>query len=150
VVTAAFPNLSILSAWLREQDENTCLLCAGWKDHPNLEDTIFAGAVARKVKSDFYYYQDTAMMAETLFNAANLRKKYFMQNSSHYHRLVHLNLQEEVKYCLRNDTHPTLPVLVGGELHDCTRSNGKFDDFKQSTLDEQNRLLEATETLKDR
>ncbi|MDX2286417.1 MAG: 2-phosphosulfolactate phosphatase [Bacteroidia bacterium] len=134
IVVGAFPNISILSDWLIAQNQHVCLLCSGWKDHVNLEDTIFAGAVARKLRNDFYGFQDTTLMAESLFQAANHRKRYFMRNSSHYHRLIHLNLQEEVKYAMRRDTHPSLPMMIGDELYDISGHLENYQAYKESIL----------------
>ncbi len=124
IVAGSFCNISVLVDWLIEQNEHVCLLCAGWRDHLTLEDTIFAGAVCRKLKGHFQRFQDTALVAETLFLSANLRKRYFFRNSSHYHRLTHLHLQEEVKYAMRRDAHPVLPVMIGDELHDISKLKG--------------------------
>lgn len=132
VIVGSFPNTTILCEWLAEQNEHICLLCSGWQDHPNIEDTIFAGAVARQLKSKFHYYQDSALMADSLFFMANLRKKHFMESSSHYNRLIHLNLQKEVKYCLRWDTHPVLPVLIENELRDISKLKGDYVTIKHN------------------
>ena len=143
IVIGAFPNISLLCKWLIEQNENVCLLCSGWQDHPNIEDTIFAGAVARELSNHFYYYQDSALMADMLYFIANIRKKYFMKNSSHYNRLIHLNLQKEVKYCLRWNTHEVLPVLIGEELYDISKMEGDFYEIKATIMKEQAQIVAA-------
>jgi 2-phosphosulfolactate phosphatase len=136
IIIGAFPNIQILCNWLRAQNEHIVLLCSGWQDHPNIEDTIFAGAVARELANDFYYYQDSALMADMLYFIANVRKKYFIRNSSHYNRLIHLNLQKEVKYALRWNTHPVLPLLIGDELRDISKMEGDLDTIKKQLLQE--------------
>lgn len=119
IIVGSFANLSALTAYLLKRKENVVLLCSGWKDKPNLEDTIFAGAMVRKLRPQFYRYQDTALIAETLYRNANRRKRYFLRNSSHFNRLFHiLQIQKDVKYALRPDLHPVLPVLVGDRLVD--------------------------------
>ncbi|GAB4404121.1 MAG: 2-phosphosulfolactate phosphatase family protein [Bacteroidia bacterium] len=139
IVAGAFSNLSLLAQWLIEQDQHVCLLCAGWRDNLTLEDTIFAGALAWKLRHDFRRFQDTALVAETLYHAANVRKRFFFRHSSHYYRLVHLNLQKEVKYSMRRDTHPVLPLMIGDELHDISKVSGGYQAFKQQVLAEQAR-----------
>ncbi|MCC6541342.1 MAG: 2-phosphosulfolactate phosphatase, partial [Flavobacteriales bacterium] len=49
LVVGSFLNLSALSAWLVKQDDNILLLCSGWKDKFNLEDSVFAGAVMERL-----------------------------------------------------------------------------------------------------
>ncbi len=135
IIVGSFSNISLLSSWLIEQNEHVCLLCAAWKDNITLEDSIFAGALARRLRHHFRRFQDTSLVAETLFQAANLRKRYFFRHSSHFHRLVHLNLQEEVKYAMRRDTHPVLPIMVGDELRDISHCEGDYRIYKETVLD---------------
>jgi len=116
VVVGSFANITVLSEWLGGQNENILLLCSGWKNRINLEDSIFAGALVKRLRHWYDLHEDTALIAETLYKSANFRKRYFMRNSSHYQRLLHLNLQKDVKYCLRKDTHPVIPVFEHGYL----------------------------------
>jgi 2-phosphosulfolactate phosphatase len=117
VVIGAFSNLSILTHYLLSRNENVVLLCSGWKDQPNLEDTIFAGCMVNRLRKNYRLYEDTALMAETLYRVANRRKRYYLRNSSHFNRLFHiLQIQKDVKYSLRRDTHPVLPRLYGERL----------------------------------
>ncbi len=135
IVVGSFANLTILSEWLIAQNKNVCLLCSGWRDHPTMEDTVFAGAVVRKLRHDFRQFQDTALMAESLYQAANIRKRYFFSHSSHFNRLVHLNLQEEVKYALRRDTHPVIPMMIGDALYEISRYEGDYHELKTQILE---------------
>lgn len=117
IVIGAFANLSKLSEYLIKRRENVVLLCAGWKDKPNLEDTAFAGAMVRKLRSHFRLFEDAALIAETLYRNANRRKRYYLRNSSHFNRLFHkLQIQKDVKYALRRDTHGVIPKLIGEHL----------------------------------
>ena len=117
IVVGSFANLTTLTDYLSKRNENVVLLCAGWKEKPNLEDTIYAGAMVRKLRPQFRRFQDTALIAETLFRMANRRKRYFIRNSSHFNRLYHiLQIQKDVKYALRPDLHPVIPKLVGNRL----------------------------------
>lgn len=134
IIVGSFANLSMLSNYLIKRNENVVLLCAGYKGMPNLEDTIFAGAMVRKLRPQFRRLQDAALIAETLYRNANRRKRYFIRNSSHFNRLYHiLQIQQDVKYALRPDLHPVLPVLVGNRLVDL---NGPYwNEFKAKAKD---------------
>ena len=119
IVVGSFANLQVLANYLLEKQENVVMLCAGWKEKPNLEDTIFGGAMVKKLRPQFRRFQDTALMAESLYRNASRRKRYFIRNSSHFNRLYRiLQIQKDVKYALRPDTHPVLPKLVGNQLID--------------------------------
>jgi 2-phosphosulfolactate phosphatase len=117
VVIGAFPNFTVLCNYLIDRNENVVLVCSGWKDKPNLEDTIFAGAMVNRLRPYFRLYEDTTLIAETLYRSANRRKRYFLRSSSHFNRLFHkLQIQKDVKYSLRRDTHPVIPKLYGDHL----------------------------------
>jgi 2-phosphosulfolactate phosphatase len=117
IVVGAFPNFTALTNYLIERNENVVLVCSGWKDKPNLEDTIFAGAMVNRLRPFFRLYEDTTLIAETLYRSANRRKRYFLRSSSHFNRLFHkLQIQKDVKYSLRRDTHPVIPKLYGDHL----------------------------------
>src|SRR6201996_1312630 len=45
VVIGSFLNLTAICNWLKDQQDDVLLVCAGWKNNFNLEDTTFAGAV---------------------------------------------------------------------------------------------------------
>jgi 2-phosphosulfolactate phosphatase len=110
VVIGAFANQSILEDYLRFRQQDVILLCSGWKYEINIEDTIFAGAVVAELEPYFTIQNDAAMLAMYLYKEADQRKKYFMQKSTHFHRLIEMDLQADVKYSLRRDTHPVLPI----------------------------------------
>lgn len=117
IIVGAFPNFTALTNYLIERNENVVLVCSGWKDKPNLEDTIFAGAVVNRLRPYFRLYEDTTLIAETLYRSANRRKRYFLRSSSHFNRLFHkLQIQKDVKYSLRRDTHAVIPKLYGDHL----------------------------------
>lgn len=137
IVVGSFSNISTLAHWLIRQNEHVCLLCAGWRDNLTLEDTIFAGAMARKLRNHFDRFQDTCLVAETLFNSANNRKRYFFRHSSHFRRLIHLKLQEEVKYAMRRDTHPVIPMMIGNALYDISAYQDDFKAYASQVLQTQ-------------
>ncbi len=146
IVVGSFANLSILAQWLIKQNEHVCLICAGWRDHITLEDTIFAGALARKLRHDFRRFQDTTLVAETLYNSANTRKRYFFRHSSHFQRLIHLKLQEEVKYAMRRDTHPVIPMMIGDALYDISSYQEDFKEYQKEILAVQPKYISTHST----
>ena len=61
VVIGAFLNLQSLCDWLKIQEKDVLLLCAGWKDQFNLEDTLFAGAVVNQLRKSFVHFDDASV-----------------------------------------------------------------------------------------
>lgn len=46
IIIGSFLNLNSVADMLKSSDRDLFLFCAGWKDKFNLEDTLFAGALA--------------------------------------------------------------------------------------------------------
>jgi len=116
VVIGAFLNVTVLVQWLRQQDKDVVLLCAGWKDQFNLEDTLFAGAVVHALKDDFVHFDDACVAAEDMYLLAKGDLRGYLKKSSHSHRLAQLNIEEDVQFCLRQDVCSVIPVLKGDKL----------------------------------
>ena len=72
LVIGSLLNLDALSEWLIAQKKNTLLLCSGWKDKMNLEDTICAGAIADQMLADpaFQSFEDSTIVAKYLCRSA--------------------------------------------------------------------------------
>ena len=116
IVIGAFANQTILQDYLRTKNEDVILLCSGWKYEINIEDTIFAGAVINELSGIFELGNDAAFMAMHLYKEADRRKRFFMQSSTHFQRLIEMDLQADVKYSLRRDSHNVIPILKGNEI----------------------------------
>jgi len=116
VVIGAFLNLQSLCDWLKIQEKDVLLLCAGWKDQFNLEDTLFAGAVVNQLRKSFVHFDDASVAAEDLYMLAKDDLRAYVGKSSHSHRMVALNIGEDVKFCLQLDICEAIPVLVGDAL----------------------------------
>lgn len=118
VVIGAFSNITALCDWLKTQDRDILLLCSGWKNRFNLEDTMFAGAVANILLKEKEKFKsgDGALAAGFLFTSASDNPYKYMRNSSHAERLAELGLKEDTKYCLTLDETKVIPVLEGKYL----------------------------------
>ncbi|MBC7913411.1 MAG: 2-phosphosulfolactate phosphatase [Pyrinomonadaceae bacterium] len=116
IVIGSFLNLSALSQWLKEENENIILVCAGWKNNFNLEDTIFAGAVVNQLKDDKYMLDDASIAAEDLYLLAKNDLGSFLSKSSHSERLKKLGIEEDIAFCLKVDVTSAIPILDGDKL----------------------------------
>ena len=88
VVVGSFLNLTSLCDWLKVQDKDVLLLCAGWKDKFNLEDTLFAGAVVNVLRKDFVHFDDACVAAEDMYLLAKDDLRGYLKKSSHAHILT--------------------------------------------------------------
>ncbi|MCW3084217.1 MAG: putative 2-phosphosulfolactate phosphatase [Bacteroidetes bacterium] len=117
VVIGAFTNITALCNWLVLQNRNVILLCSGWKNRFNLEDSLFAGAVTeRLLKTNLFRTGDAALAVASLFEKAQQHPATFLHNSSHAERLAAMGLKEDIKYCLSLDKTKMIPVLEGKYL----------------------------------
>jgi len=115
-VIGSFLNISALSTYLITQDRNILILCAGWKNKFNLEDTLFAGALIEKISRDSFVSDDAGIAALTLFQNARNDLRGFLKQSSHSVRLEELNIEEDILFCLKMDICTSVPVLQGNKI----------------------------------
>ncbi len=124
VVIGSFLNLNALAYWLIEQQRNVIILCAGWKNKFNLEDTLFAGALSEELikHKNFETECDSTIAAGHLYSLAKSDLYGFLENSSHRKRLKDLHLENDIQYCLTLNKLTTIPIYVNGGLVKLTSS----------------------------
>ncbi len=118
IIIGSFLNIDVVCEYLIAQQRDVVLLCAGWKNKFNLEDTVFAGAVVTKLTENniFAVDCDSAIAAKHLYNMAKDDLFEFLSDSSHRKRLAKLDLERDIKYCLTPNQCPVIPVLEGKYL----------------------------------
>lgn len=116
IITGSFPNLSSVCEYLIHQNGPVILACAGWKDHINIEDLLFAGAVISRTKGSFCSNRDTTFIAENMYVQYQNDLMQIVKKTSHYHRLGRLGVRKDIDYCFTQDVAPSLPVLEGDRL----------------------------------
>lgn len=120
IVVGSFLNLDALCSWLSKQEGNIVLLCSGWKNSVNMEDSLFAGAVVHQMRGDFEFtnLRDTAIIAERLYLLAKDDLNGFLEESSHRNRLKKLNIDKDIEYCLTPNQAPVVPGIINGVMVD--------------------------------
>src|SRR5699024_4228803 len=98
VLIGSFLNISILSEYLLQQPQDILILCAGWKGKVNLEDTLFAGALADLLSKKCKMACDAPIAAATLYKAVKNDLTGFLPNSSHVKRLKKLDIQKDIAF----------------------------------------------------
>lgn len=118
IITGSFLNLDVVCQFLIRENKNVLLACAAWKDRINMEDSLFAGAVADRLRNHFRIHCDSAIIAGSLFQQAQKSSSLleFLKGSSHYRRLSGFGLQKDMEYCTTPNLHPVIPVYNGKEL----------------------------------
>lgn len=117
IITGSFLNLDAVCSYLARQNKNVLLACSAWKDRFNLEDTLFAGAVASRVSNEYDINCDSTRAACYLYEASVGKDIItFLRDSSHYKRLAAYGLEQDMEYCATPNLHPVVPILKGKEL----------------------------------
>ena len=116
IVIGSFLNLTALSNWLKTQNENILLVCAGWKNNFNLEDTLFAGAIIEQLKDNGFVLDDAAIAANDLFQVGKNDINQYLKKTSHGERLKKLGIEKDIEFCLQIDLTTAIPVLEGEKL----------------------------------
>ncbi len=116
IVIGSFLNLSALCDWLLNDGRDVILLCAGWKNLFNIEDTVFAGAVISKLFHSFNLAGDSAVGALDLFMIYELKLEAIIENSSHSRRMKQLGIEKDALFCLQTDICKQVPLMKNGIL----------------------------------
>ena len=118
IITGSFPNLSAVCDYLIAQNQPVLLACSAWKDRVNIEDTLFAGAVIKRVSQNFNINCDASGIAETMFETAKGDLYGFLKekNATHYQRLTRFGLEKDLRYCLSADVANVLPFYENEKL----------------------------------
>jgi len=113
VLIGAYLNLSALAKYIRKEQKDLLILCAGWKNKFNLEDTLFAGALAQLVLEDDQYQSicDATLGSIDLYNAAKDDMMGYITKVAQNGRLKKNNLDDVIGYCHEIDLTELIPVL---------------------------------------
>lgn len=113
IIIGAFLNLSSVINFIKTEEKDIVIVCAGWKGKFNLEDTIYAGALVENLH-DFHTSDDGALAAKHLYQSAKNDLYGFLRDSSHFNRLQRLNIKKDIEFCLTPDQYSVIPVVQDG------------------------------------
>jgi len=103
---SSFRNIDAMAKTIIENNLDVLLFCAGWKDKFNLEDTVFAGALAQQLLDNgFTTNDDATRMACTLWNLAKPNLAEFLADASHVQRFKSLHIESDLEVCLQFNTY---------------------------------------------
>jgi len=118
IAVGSFLNIGALHRWITEQEKDVMLFCAGWKNRFNLEDTIYAGAVAsRLMESGIYTTRcDSTLAAIDLWSLARHDLRGYIEKVAQRTRLKDKKLDDCIDFCLTSDFTEKIPVMKDGIL----------------------------------
>jgi 2-phosphosulfolactate phosphatase len=117
-VIGSFLNLGALTQWLLNQEQDVLLLCAGWKNRFNIEDSVCAGALADRLMNSnrFTTICDSTTAAIDLWQLASPDLKGYIDKAAQRTRLRDKKLDDCIDYCLSPDLTDKIPVMRDGAL----------------------------------
>lgn len=118
VIVGAFLNLSAVARFLAGDKHDVLISCAGWKNKFNLEDSVFAGALAQKLieSGQFTTICDSTHAAMDLWNVAKKDLCGYIQKAAQKERLRKNGLDDVIEYCHTPDQTDVIPVLKNNYL----------------------------------
>jgi 2-phosphosulfolactate phosphatase len=118
VLIGAYLNITALADHIKESGRDLLVLCAGWKNKFNLEDTLFAGALSKMVLEDQHFYTicDATLGAMDLYEAAEANMMAYIEKVAQRHRLKKNKLDDVIGYCHEFDLTRLVPALEGKHL----------------------------------
>jgi len=116
MLVGGFVNSSAIKHYLAQKEADVILICAGWKNRFNLEDSLFAGQLIHEMEGKNTVGCDGALAAEQLYLGMQNNVKGFLKQASHFQRLKNLGIEEDIDFCLSLDKAPVVPYYNGISL----------------------------------
>jgi 2-phosphosulfolactate phosphatase len=118
VLIGAYLNFTALKEWIMGQERDVIFLCAGWKNKFNLEDTLFAGAMASDLieAGRFDTICDSTKASIDLYGQASGDLMKYIDKAAQRTRLRRNKLDDVIGYCHTFDLTRVLPVLKNNHL----------------------------------
>ncbi|PXV64112.1 2-phosphosulfolactate phosphatase [Dysgonomonas alginatilytica] len=112
LIIGSFSNISTVADFCLSQKKDVLVLCAGWKDKFNLEDSLFGGALAEILvdKGAYNANFDAAGVALSMWKEAKPDILAYIKRGEHMKRLEAHGLLDVADFCLQSDTTPVLPI----------------------------------------
>ena len=113
IIAGSFVNQDAVVEWIRKENRDTILFCAGWKDHYVMDDALFAGAVVRELADEFRIIDDATLSAKLLYRYVRENMLRTVKQATHFKRLQKLGIENDIKFCMSNPQYDVVPLFDG-------------------------------------
>ena len=115
MLLASFLNASSIVDYISSCSNDVLIVCSGWKGRLCMEDILLAGFLSDKLllNKQFYSDSDSVILSRNMFDLAKSNLFQFLADSAYRTRM---DLDEDVKYCLRTDIMDLVPVWAPFKL----------------------------------
>lgn len=113
VIIGSFLNVSAIVQHLKNEKRDIILLCAGWKNKYNIEDTVFAGSIAQNLiqSADFTTKCDATTTAIDMWQRWQHDIRGLIEKTAQRWRLHDKGLDDCIDFCLTTDITAIVPVF---------------------------------------
>lgn len=114
VITGAFVNLRSVADYCLGHRRDVVVLCSGWQDKVNIEDTLFGGALTDVLlaSGEYRVASDAAVIAREMWTIHRGDLTAYISATDHAARLRANHLEDAIPYCLMLDVAPVVPELT--------------------------------------
>ncbi|MDA0314752.1 MAG: 2-phosphosulfolactate phosphatase [Bacteroidetes bacterium] len=105
ILVGAFPNFQATANYIRSRNLDVVIHCAGWKGRFNLEDSLFAGALAQELADSHTNADDGALAMISLFSKEGPQLSSFLAQASHAKRLQNHGIEADIDFCLSSNLY---------------------------------------------
>jgi len=119
MVVAGFVNISLVVEYIKECREDFFIVCSGKQQLFCIEDAICAGMIVTMLCDDESLYvelNDSAVAAQALHKTFGRNLLKMAKSSEHGKYLMEIGFEDDIKTCVKLDSIPALPLLVGNVL----------------------------------
>lgn len=112
IIMGSFLNLDATIDFCGEQGKGVLIICSGWRNRINKEDTLCGGAIASALIERYGYTagSDSVYIASLMWNEAQKDLLGYIKQSEHYERLRVKGLEKDIEYCLSLNALNILPI----------------------------------------
>lgn len=116
VVICSMVNVDAVTEHLLELDSDVVFVCAGTDGKFSLDDIVTAGAIIHRLKENIAEAEldDLAVVALSMYSSSKDDLHSLLKNSLHYRRMLSLDLEKDIEYCLTSNAAPVVGIYQDG------------------------------------
>jgi len=113
VLIGGYLNIGAIADYICREGKDVVILCAGWKNKFNIEDTLFAGALSDMLLKTGKYSTicDSTYASKDLWELAKNDLMGYIEKAAQRHRLKKNKLDDILEYCHTFNITDNIPAL---------------------------------------
>ncbi|MBX2846184.1 MAG: 2-phosphosulfolactate phosphatase [Saprospiraceae bacterium] len=116
IYIGAFLNLDAVCKQVAQEDKDVLVVCAGWKNRINMEDSLFGGAVAQRLSDSFEIYGDAALMMRAHYITHRDDLYGAIRQGTHFKRLANHGVEDDIQFCMQENITEVVPYYSEGVI----------------------------------